>query len=132
MPTDRIAGTWYTYSSFTMDVNLTDGQAHQVSVYAVDWDARGRSERIDVLDTSGNVLDTQTISSFQNGQYLSWNLVGHVQIRVTPLTGDNAVLERIVTLSGQRQRGGLRCRKFCGAGYEHAGRLGWGVWGRWL
>ncbi len=48
VPTDRIAGTWYTYSSFTMDVNLTDGQAHQVSIYAVDWDARGH--HADILE----------------------------------------------------------------------------------
>ncbi len=37
----RFAACWYTAagsgSSFTMDVNLTDGKAHAVSVYALDW-----------------------------------------------------------------------------------------------
>ena len=36
----RIASTWYS-SSFTININLTDGNAHQVAMYAVDWDDRG-------------------------------------------------------------------------------------------
>src|SRR6202163_2475082 len=28
--TDRIAATWYSYGSFTMDLNFTDGQQHQL------------------------------------------------------------------------------------------------------
>ena len=41
---------------------------------------------------TGTVLDTRTISSFHNGAYISWNLVGHVQLRVTLLVGVNAVV----------------------------------------
>jgi hypothetical protein len=37
-----------------------------------------RAETIDVLDAQTNaVLDSRTASSFQNGQYLVWNLSGH-------------------------------------------------------
>ncbi len=90
--TDRIAAAW-DGSSFTIDVNLTDGQTHELSLYAVDWDSTARSERIDVIDPStGTVLDSRTLSSFHNGAYLSWNLSGHVQIRVTRLAGANAVV----------------------------------------
>ena len=90
--TDRIAACWYG-SQFTIDVNLTDGQAHAVSLYALDWDTTSRVERIDVIDPStGTVLDTRTISSFQNGEYLTWNLKGHVQFRVTSIAGINAVI----------------------------------------
>src|SRR5262249_39616023 len=55
----RLAACWYTPSgsagsNFTIDVNLTDGQAHQVALYALDWDSYGpRQERIDVLDAAG-------------------------------------------------------------------------------
>ena len=64
-----------------------------MSLYALDWDTTSRVERIDVIDPStGTVLDTRTISSFQNGDYLTWNLKGHVQFRVTSTAGLNAVV----------------------------------------
>ncbi len=93
--TGQIASAWFS-SSMTLDVDITDGQPHEVSLYALDWDGYGggRSERVDVLDAaSGAVLSTQTLSSFGQGEYLSWNLSGHVLIRVTNLNPDsNAVV----------------------------------------
>jgi hypothetical protein len=90
-PTDRLAATWYSATSFTLDLNLTDGQTHQVAFYLLDFDMIGRSEQIDVLDaSSGAVLDSQTASDFGGGEYLVWNLTGHVQVRFTNLAGDNA------------------------------------------
>ena len=91
--TSRIAACWYAGSSFTVDVNLTDGQPHQVAAYLLDWDGQGRSERVDVIDAgTGNVLDSRTVSGFGGGEYLSWTLSGHVQLRFTDLAGPNAVL----------------------------------------
>src|SRR5262249_8074707 len=85
--TDRVAACWFG-ASFSVDVNLTDGQAHRVALYAVDWDSRGRSERVDVVDpTSGAVLDSRTLSGFAGGEYLVWSMRGHVQLRVTLLAG---------------------------------------------
>jgi hypothetical protein len=94
---DRLAATWYAANSFTVDINLSGSQTRQVALYLLDWDhyLGGRSERLDVLDAStGQVLDTRTVSSFGNGQYLTWTLGGHVQIRITNLVG-NAVLSGI-------------------------------------
>jgi predicted outer membrane repeat protein len=89
---DRVAAAWYG-STFTVDINLTDGQSHPAALYLLDWDGAGRSERIDVLDAaSGSTLDSRTVSGFQGGQYLVYNLSGHVQVRVTALAGANAVL----------------------------------------
>jgi hypothetical protein len=91
-PSARLAATLYAATSFTIDVNLTDGKPHMVTLYALDWDSTARSERIDVLDaTTGKVLDTRTISAFHNGLYLSWAVQGHVQFKVTALTS-NAVI----------------------------------------
>ena len=88
----RVAACWYG-SSFSVDVNLTDGLTHQVGLYYLDWDSGGHSERVDVLDAAtGTVLDSRTVSSFSGGQYLVWNLTGHVTFRITDLTGPNAVL----------------------------------------
>jgi hypothetical protein len=84
---DRIASAWYGTSNFSIDVNLTDGNAHEVALYCLDWEPKGRAERIDILDAvSGNVLDSRSLSVFSNGVWLVWNLIGHVTIRVT-LTG---------------------------------------------
>lgn len=79
-------------TSFTIDVNLTDGNSHQVGLYLLDWDARGRAESVQILDaSSGTVLSTQNVSNFSNGTYLVWNLSGHVRITTTCTGGLNAV-----------------------------------------
>jgi hypothetical protein len=94
--TDRIASTWYSNTSFTIDINLADGNAHQIAFYCLDWDTNSRAERIDVLDVAtNNVLDTRTISGFSNGIYMVWNLSGHVKIQITLTGGANAVVSGI-------------------------------------
>ena len=98
---DRFAATWYNADTFDLDLNLTDGLPHQVALYAVDFDSAGRAERIDVLDAgTGAVLDTRTISGFVNGQYLIWNITGHVIFRVTRTGGANAVVSGLFVGGG--------------------------------
>src|SRR5581483_6651280 len=92
---DRIVACWYSPTVFTLDLNLMDSNTHQVALYMLDWDGWNgpRAERIDILDTSNNVLETRSISSFGGGIYLVWNVKGHVVIRVTNLNpASNAVL----------------------------------------
>jgi hypothetical protein len=69
----------------SIDINLTDGLAHQVALYCLDWDgAISRADKIDVLDTStGLVLASSPVTAFSAGQYLVWSLSGHVTMRVT-------------------------------------------------
>jgi len=89
----RVASAWDSSTSFTVAVNLADGQAHNLSLYAVDWDSAGRSEQIQITDAAtGVVLDTETVSSFSGGVYLHWKVTGSVVIQVTNLAGPNAVL----------------------------------------
>ena len=91
--TGRIAACWYSPTSFSVDVNLTDGQAHDVALYAVDWDKQGRSEQIQITSAAtGAVLDTETLSNFSGGVYLQWELSGNVVITFKTLAGPNAVL----------------------------------------
>ena len=67
-------------------MNLTDGNWHQVGIYCVDFGQLEPIQRVDILDAvSGNVLDTRSLSGFQNGRYLVWNLMGHVKIQLTTL-----------------------------------------------
>jgi hypothetical protein len=94
--TDRIAACWFSDSKFSVDINLTDSQTHSVALYFLDEDSKMRAERIEVIDTATKmVLSTRNISSFEGGEYLIWNLSGHVQIQITHTAGDNAVLSGI-------------------------------------
>jgi RHS repeat-associated protein len=84
----RVAATWYSTTSYTVDVNLTDGQTHGLALYLLDWDHGGLSERIDVKDAlSGALLGSWTASSFSGGEYLVLNVSGHVTVQITRLAG---------------------------------------------
>jgi hypothetical protein len=81
---DRIASTWYAPSSFTIDINLLDGNPHSIGLYFLDWDNSGRVETVSILDAaSGNTLDSRSASGLGNGKWLLWTLSGQVTIRVT-------------------------------------------------
>jgi hypothetical protein len=89
----RIAAALYNNSSFTLNVNLIDGNTHQVGLYLLDWDSTDRAETIDVKDYSTDaVLDSESASDFNGGEYLVWDVSGHVNIDVTDTTGSNAVV----------------------------------------
>lgn len=94
--TDRLAARWYSGTAFTVDLNLTDGKTHQVALYALDWDSYGpRNQTVEVRDAgSGALVDRRTISGFERGQYLVWNLKGHLKVEVKN-NNSNAVLSAI-------------------------------------
>jgi hypothetical protein len=88
----RVAGCWYDSSSFNLDVNFNDGKTHRLALYALDWDNSGRVQTIDVLDAvSGALLTSQSISGFASGHYLVWDMKGHVFLRLTRVSGNNAL-----------------------------------------
>src|ERR1700686_520964 len=92
----RIASTWYGSGTFSFDVNLTDGNLHQFALYAVDWEANGRTETIQVVNANTNaVLDTRTLSGFSNGVYLVWSISGHVKINVIWTGGVNGIVSGV-------------------------------------
>jgi uncharacterized protein (TIGR03437 family) len=90
---DRVAARWSANSSFTIDLNITDGQAHRVALYNLDWDGNNRSQRIDVSDWATDaLLDTQSINSFNGGQYLVWDIRGRVKISIVRTGAKTAVV----------------------------------------
>jgi len=97
----RIAAAWYSQHdaippTFSFDVNFTDGNSHQLALYAIDWDGQGRTETIQVLDANTKaVLDTRNISNFTTGLYLLWSISGHVTINVTSTGGPNGVISGV-------------------------------------
>ncbi len=85
---------------FSANLNLTDGNTHQVSFYMVDWNNVGLDEQIQVVDaTNGSVLQTIQLSNFADGAYVTLNLQGNVTINFTNLTDPN-VSGSNATLSG--------------------------------
>ena len=92
----RIAACWYSGTSFTVDVELTDGQAHNLELYLLDYDTTSRTEQIQFTDADTHaVLSTQTVSSFQGGVYMNYTISGNVLITITYTGGPagvNAVL----------------------------------------
>lgn len=94
--TTRTAACDYAATSFTINLNLTDGKTHQVSLYLLDWDSRGRAESVQLTDaTSSAVLDTENVSNFAKGDWLSWDVCGNVKITVTGTGGLNPVASGI-------------------------------------
>jgi subtilisin family serine protease len=97
----RLAATWYSATSFDVTVALTDGQPHQVAFYCLDYDSTVRSQRLDVFDAATNaLLDTRTVTAFSSGQYVSWTVTGSVRVRVTRLTGNNAIVSGVFIGAG--------------------------------
>lgn len=92
----RTAATYYAAGSFSLDLNLTDGQTHQVALELLDYDALGRAETVQVADaTTGKLLDSRAVSNFQSGQYLVYDLTGRVKITFINNGPANAVLSGI-------------------------------------
>ena len=89
------AYNWNSPTSFTVNVNFTDGQTHDLTLYALDWDNQKLSEMFQIINpATGAVLDTKTlaVSSFTQGVYLEWAVSGNIEIVVTNLSGPSAVL----------------------------------------
>jgi hypothetical protein len=93
---DRLASSWWSATSVNLHFTFTDLLTHRISLYCLDWDALNREQRIDVIDTtSGNLLHRQTLSNFVDGAYLTWDVKTNVTVRVTPVSGPNAVISGI-------------------------------------
>ena len=59
----------------------------------LDWDTTARSQTVDLLDAAtGALLISQTLTGFNGGTYLVWDIKGHVQVRFTKLAGNNALV----------------------------------------
>jgi hypothetical protein len=91
--TKRIASTFYNSPGFSIDINFTDGYPHRLAMYFADFDKSGRAETIAVRDAgTGTLLDTRSLVSFSNGEYLVWQVKGHVIVQVTSQNAANAIV----------------------------------------
>jgi len=86
---DRVAGLWY-QTTWSMTINTTSTRT--ISLYLLDYNNSGYAQTITLRDEHGNLLDTRSASSFQNGVYYNWSISGHVTFTFTSIAGHWAVL----------------------------------------
>jgi hypothetical protein len=94
----RTAATFYDAYQVNLELSFNAAYSGDLHLYAVDWDLRGRREKITVADASGSrtvALD----SDFSQGAWVSLPIRigagGTVTISVDRTAGDNAVLSGI-------------------------------------
>src|SRR5262249_31065017 len=94
--TGRVAAVWYSSTLFLLNLDLTDGETHRIAFYFLDWDNGGRTQTVEVLDAnSAAVLYSCVLSEFTGGKYLVWDLKGNLKIRITKVSGPNALLAAV-------------------------------------
>ena len=81
----RIAACWYSPTSFTVDVDLTDGQAHNLELYFLDYDNEGRSEQSSdqQCHDGGGAEYRDRVDFLDRVVYLEWAVSGNVLITIT-------------------------------------------------
>jgi hypothetical protein len=76
----------YGASPYTIDVNITDGNSHQFSLYLLQWTASVVQDAVLVTDvTHGTNLLFHIFANFSNGfnpMYARWNISGHVRFTI--------------------------------------------------
>jgi prepilin-type N-terminal cleavage/methylation domain-containing protein len=94
----RIAACWYSGSSFSITLNITNSGVYQIAFYLLDWDASGRSETITATNASTSaVLDgPRTASSYVNGQWWVYTISGDVTFTFHLTGGSNAVVSAVL------------------------------------
>jgi hypothetical protein len=104
--TQHVEATDYSNTVETLDLNLTDGNVHQVALYVLDGDSRGRSETVEISDaSSGTVLSSTDVANFASGVYLVYDLAGHVHVTISPDSGSpDAVASGLFFDSGPGNR----------------------------
>jgi len=94
----RVAAGDYSASSFTVNVDISDNQTHQVAIYVLDTDYRNRSETVSVADPSNNsqLAAPYDVKNFTGGEYLVYNVTGDVQFTISNDSGSlNAVMSGV-------------------------------------
>jgi RHS repeat-associated protein len=94
--TSRIASTYYTTTTETVHVATTDGNAHVVAFYLLDWDSERRTETATAQTPTGTVLDAaRPFGSFSGGVWAVYTICGSVDFVFTLTGGPNAVVSGV-------------------------------------
>ncbi|MGN6387290.1 MAG: Ig-like domain-containing protein, partial [Verrucomicrobiota bacterium] len=88
----RSATVWYADDSFELLAGSSDGLWHRFSLYCLDWDYGWRQQKISIMDASTeSLLDTQIVTNFYDGKYLTWKVRGSIIAKVESIAGEAVV-----------------------------------------
>jgi hypothetical protein len=80
----------------SIELDLRDGNLHQLGLYFVDWDRVGLVQSVEIQDAAtGETLDRQVISEFQSSYYALWLVRGHVRIVVSSSSTQGPIVSGI-------------------------------------
>ncbi|HSY20301.1 MAG TPA: alpha-L-rhamnosidase C-terminal domain-containing protein [Candidatus Acidoferrales bacterium] len=84
-------------NTMTFTISMIGTQKHQVALYFVDWDNRGRRLAVEMFDavTLNQVAPVQVVTNYSGGCYLVYNYNKSAKFRIDHVWGDNAVLSGI-------------------------------------
>jgi len=85
----RIASQKYAGLHEIIEVDCKDHNTHLVSFYLLDWERSGRWTVVDAIDANTRKrLDTQNVTNFGSGVYLTYKCSGKIQFRITNVYSD--------------------------------------------
>lgn len=91
----RMAAQRYADLHEIIELDFHDAATHQVSFYLLDWERSGRWTVVDVIDADTRKrLDTQNVTNFGGGIYLSYHCSGKIQFRITNVYSDRYTRSR--------------------------------------
>ena len=90
----RGVGCFYASPTFALDIIFDEDEPFTLSLYFIDWDHRNRQQTVSVMDfqTKNVIAPTQFLPDFTEGVYLVYTYNSSVRVRVSNVSGDNAVL----------------------------------------
>jgi len=96
----RYVGRLYTYGTDIITLYVNDTETHSMAIYLYDPDEMGggRTQTVEILDMSNNILDSAvSVSNFSTGKWLKYAISGSIKIRITNTNGSaNAVISAIM------------------------------------
>lgn len=85
----RIASQRYAGLHEIIELDFKDDNTHLISLYLLDWERSGRWTVVDAIDANSRKrIDTQNITNFGSGVYLTYKCSGKVQFRITNVYSD--------------------------------------------
>lgn len=85
----RIASQRYAGLHEIIEFDFKDKNTHLVSFYLLDWERSGRWTVVDAIDANTRKrMDTQNVTNFGGGVYLTYKCRGKIQFRITNVYSD--------------------------------------------
>lgn len=85
----RIASQRYAGLHEIIELDFNDAKTHRISLYLLDWERSGRWNVVDAIDANTRKrLDTQNITNFGSGVYLTYECGGKIRLRITNVHTD--------------------------------------------